>query len=85
MPSWDSAAADDLWAEACGKDRWLGTTKTMEQDILRISDNRLWQFRIAASKSFVEYARERLSRQLAASGVPPDAIDGANHLFCSVH
>ena len=25
MPTWDSAAADDLWTEACGKDRWLGT------------------------------------------------------------
>ncbi len=25
VPSWDSAPADDLWMEACGKDRWLGT------------------------------------------------------------
>ena len=24
MPTWDSAAADELWTEACGKDRWLG-------------------------------------------------------------
>ncbi len=24
MPTWDSAAADSLWTEACGKDRWLG-------------------------------------------------------------
>ena len=68
MPSWDSAPADDLWTEACGKDRWLGTTETLEQDIRRVSDARLWQFRTAASKSLVEYARERLSRQLAASG-----------------
>ena len=30
MPTWDSAAADDLWTEACGKDRWLGTTETLE-------------------------------------------------------
>ena len=81
MPSWDSAAADDLWMEACGKDRWLGTVETLEQDIRRISDARLWQFRIAASKSLVEYARERLSRQLAASGAPPAAVDGAKHLF----
>ena len=71
MPSWDSAPADDLWTEACGKDRWLGTTKTLEQDIRRVSDARLWQFRTAASKSLVEYARERLSRQLAASGASP--------------
>ena len=81
MPTWDSAAADDLWTEACGKDRWLGTTETLEQDIRRVSDARLWQFRTAASKSLVEYARERLSRQLAASGASPEAVDGAKHLF----
>ncbi|MFZ0448382.1 MAG: alpha-glucan family phosphorylase, partial [Desulfatiglandaceae bacterium] len=81
MPSWDSAAADDLWTEACGKDRWLGTTETLEQDVRRISDARLWQFRIAASQSLVEYARERLSRQLTASGASPEAVDRAKHLF----
>jgi glycogen phosphorylase len=81
MPSWDSAAADDLWTKACGKGRWLGTTETMERDIRRVSDASLWQFRIAASKSLVEYARERLSKQLAAAGASPEAIDGAKHLF----
>jgi starch phosphorylase len=81
MPTWDSAAADDLWTKACGKDRWLGTTETMEQDIRRISDASLWQFRLAASKSLVEYARERLSRQLAASGASLEAVAGAKHLF----
>jgi len=81
MRSWDSAAADDLWTEACGKDRWLGTMETLEQNIRRISDARLWEFRMATSKSLVEYARERLSRQLAASGASAEAIDGSKHLF----
>jgi starch phosphorylase len=81
MPTWDSAAADDLWTEACGKDRWLGTIETLEKDIRRVSDARLWQFRIAARKGLVEYARERLSRQLGVSGGSPEAIDGAKHLF----
>lgn len=81
MPTWDSAPADDLWTEACGKDRWLGTTKTLEQDIHCVSDARLWRFRIAASKSLVEYARKRLSRQLAASGGSPEAVEEAKHLF----
>jgi glycogen phosphorylase len=81
MPTWDSAMADDLWTEACGKDRWLGTTETLGQDIRRVSDARLWEFRTAASKSLVEYARERLSRQLAGSGASPEAVGGAKHLF----
>jgi starch phosphorylase len=81
MPSWDSAAADDVWTEACAKDRWLGTMETLEEDIRRVSDAKLWQFRTAASKSLVEYARERLSQQLAASGASPEAVDEAKHLF----
>jgi starch phosphorylase len=81
MPSWDSTASDDLWTKACGKDRWLGTAETLEQDIRRVSDVSLWQFRIDASKALVEFARKRLSRQLAASGASPEAVSGARHLF----
>ena len=81
MPTWDSAAADDLWTMACGKDRWLGTTETLEQDIRRISDADLWQFRLAASKSLIAYTRERLSRQLTASGASSEAIGKAEHLL----
>ena len=83
VPTWDSAPADDLWTQACGKDRWRGTAETLEQDIRRVSDASLWQFRTAASKSLVEYARQRLSRQLAASGASPEAVDGVKHLFDS--
>jgi len=81
MPSWDSEAADELWTEACGKDRWLGTVETLEQDIRRISDDKIWKFRTAASKSLVEYTRQRLSKQLAASGASPEVVEGAKHLF----
>jgi starch phosphorylase len=80
-PTWDSAAADDLWTNTCGKDRWTGATEPLEQDIRRVTDAGLWQFRTAAGKSLVEYARERLSRQLAVSGASPEAVDGAKHVF----
>jgi glycogen phosphorylase len=80
-PTWDSAPADDLWTETCGKDRWLGTTNAMQQDIRRVSDATLWQFRTVARTALVDYARERLSRQLAASGASPEAVDAAKHLF----
>ncbi len=81
MPTWDSAAADDLWTEACGKNRWLGMTENLEQSIRRVPSTKLWQFRTAASKSLVEYAREQLARQLAASGARPEAVEEARHLF----
>jgi starch phosphorylase len=81
VPSWDSAAADDLWTEACGKDCWLGPTEHLEQDIRRLSDARLWRLRTDTTKSLVEYARGRLSSQLTASGASPEAISEAESLF----
>ncbi len=81
VPTWDSASADDLWTESSGKERWLGTTETLGPDIRQISDAKLWQFRCATSKSLVQYARERLSHQLNASGASAEVIDEAKHLF----
>ena len=81
VPSWDSAAADDLWTKACGKDRWLGMTETLERDIRRVSDDSLWQFRTAARRSLVEYARERLARQYAAAGASLEMVEEVKHLF----
>ena len=81
MPTWDSASADDLWTETCSKDRWLGSAENLEQEMQRVSDARLWRFRTEASKSLVEYARGRLSRDLTATGALPEAVEAAKHLF----
>jgi starch phosphorylase len=81
MPTWDSAPADDLWTQACGKDRWLGTAEALERNIRGVSDQKLWQFRSTSRKSLVEYARERLSKQLAASGASHEAVEEVKHLF----
>jgi starch phosphorylase len=74
MPTWDSAPADTLWTEACGKGRWLGTSATLEADLRRISDEKLWALRTATSQSLVEYARETVGRQMTAAGADPDAV-----------
>ena len=81
MPTWDSAPADELWTEFCGKDRWLGTDAALGENIRRASDARLWSLRAVARRSLVAYARERLSRQLAASGAATQAVDGARQVF----
>ena len=59
----------------------MGTSETLEQNIRKVSDTKLWQFRTAASTTLIEYARERLSRQLNVSGASRDKIDAAKHLF----
>ena len=81
VPTWDSAPADDLWTESCGKDRWMGTAESLEQKIHQVSDAKLWQFRTAASTALVDYARERLVLDLTAAGAPPDELEAAKNLF----
>jgi starch phosphorylase len=81
MPTWDSAAADELWTKACGKDRWLGIKENLEQNIRQVSDESFWQFRTAATQSLVEYARERLARHYAAAGASAETVEEAKHLF----
>jgi len=81
VPTWDSAAADDIWTGACGKGRWRGTAEQLPQAIRSVSDEALWELRNASRESLVAYARGRLSRQLAASGASSEAIEGANHVF----
>jgi starch phosphorylase len=80
-PTWDSAAANDLWTQACGKDRWLGTTEKLEPAIDKVSDETLWNFRLASSKSLVEYARVRLARHYAAAGASSETVEQTRHLF----
>ena len=81
MPTWDSAPADALWTEACGQDRWLGPLDAVSRDIRQVDDARLWEFRTAATCTLITYARERLARQLAASGAPAEAQAQARGLF----
>jgi len=81
MPTWDSKDADQLWTEFCGKDRWLGTNKTLEQDIRRVSDERLWEMRVNANKALLTFASEQLSRQLAGSGYSPEKAEQVIHSF----
>lgn len=81
MPTWESAAADEIWADACGHDRWLGTTEVLEERLRGASDARLWSLRTTVCRSLVEFVRTRWSRQLEASGAPADRVDAARQVF----
>jgi starch phosphorylase len=81
MPSWDSEAADNLWTEACGKDRWQMTEDTLEKNIRKVSDDKLWQLRTTSRKSLLEFTRDRLPRDLAVAGASAEEMDRARHLF----
>jgi glycogen phosphorylase len=74
MPTWDSAAADDVWTEACGKDRWRDIKTPLENNIRCVSDEKLWQLRNINRGTLIDFTRVYLARQLAASGSIPEAL-----------
>jgi len=80
-PSWDSAPADELWTETCGRGRWLGNTQSLEAQICIATDAQLWSLRNRNREALVIYARDRLSQLLAASGSGAGDIESARHLL----
>ncbi|GAB4092563.1 glycosyltransferase family protein [Flaviaesturariibacter terrae] len=68
VPTWDSPEADDLWTEACGKDRWLGKLGALGAEILHLPGERIWALRTEKAGRFINELRERFTRQLAISG-----------------
>ncbi len=75
MPTWDSAASDDLWTDVCGKERWNQTTEELEHKIRAIPDTKIWQMRNESRSQLIHYARDRLARQLATRGASLDEIE----------
>lgn len=74
MPSWDSAPADRLWTQACGKARWLGGLETVEAEFRRVDDPTLWALRGQGRRALIESVRKRLARQYAMRGADPASI-----------
>ncbi|HTW86456.1 MAG TPA: alpha-glucan family phosphorylase [Candidatus Binataceae bacterium] len=68
MPTWDSAGADAIWTEACGKERWTRELDNIEQNFTSIDDAALWTFRNRERGELVRNMRLRLERQAAGAG-----------------
>lgn len=81
VPSWDSTAADQLWSEFCGFDRWLGATEHLEAQMRSVSDERLWLMRNDARKAMIEYGRERIKRIWKSRGISQEEAERANRMF----
>jgi starch phosphorylase len=81
MPTWDSAEADRLWTDCCGKKRWLGDLQKMQESIRSADDAALWRVRTDGRKALVEYVRKRSARQAAGEGGSAQQIDEAGRIF----
>ena len=81
MPSWDSAVADALWTNACGKKRWLNTLETIKEDLKKVTDEALWQLRTEQRRQLINYIRTRLGHQLTRAGAPAELTKQCNQIF----
>jgi len=74
MSTWDSAEADRLWEVSCGKERWRGTTASLEKKLRAVRDSDLWQLRADGRKALVDYVRKLHVRQLAGQGASSEDL-----------
>jgi len=81
VPSWDSRAADSLWSNACGKERWRGSSDRLPEVMTAPSDEDLWTMRSEERADLLAYARRRLERQFAQRGAQPSVVEGAARIF----
>jgi starch phosphorylase len=71
VPTWDGEAADHLWTQLCGKERWRGDLGSLEGRMRSASDQQIWRMRSAGRAALVKYARQRLTRQEAGYAASP--------------
>ena len=71
VPTWDSAEADALWTDACGKDRWRGALEYIEEQIRCIPDRDVWRLRCNGRKALIEFARKHIRADRGYQGSAP--------------
>jgi len=81
VPTWDAAAADDLWNCACGTDCWAGDLSNLETNLRRHSGSELWAMRNQARTALIPVVRSRVARQRSAYGAPANEVDACALLF----
>lgn len=74
VPTWDSAMADTIWTEACGKERWRYQPEDMCARMQTVADEALWALRGAAREALVRDVRTRLTAHLRGRGHPPEVV-----------
>lgn len=80
-PTWDSAEADRVWTDACGKERWRLVSDGVSERIQHVSDEVLWDMRAGARRNLVVQARRRVAAQLRARGLGSETVRAADQVL----
>ncbi|HTT82642.1 MAG TPA: alpha-glucan family phosphorylase [Rhizomicrobium sp.] len=81
MPTWDSAEADRIWTEGCGKERWRGMPGKLGERIARVDDECLWAMRGEQRQRLIRIVRGHLATQLRERGFSGDAVGQAGSVL----
>lgn len=81
IPTWDSIAADHIWTEACGKDRWRSLPEDLHIQIGNVSDEELWAMRGDGRQRLIQVARAHLGMQLRERGFEMDIVAQAENVL----
>jgi glycogen phosphorylase len=81
IPTWDSAEADRIWTEACGKERWRCMPDELGDRIAPVSDDALWAMRGSGRQRVVRIVRRHLTTQLRERGLELDVVRQAGNVL----
>lgn len=81
IPTWDSAAADAIWTEACGKERWRTMPGDLSERISRVRDETIWAMRGDGRQKLVRAVRKHLSTQLRERGLNLELVRQADSVL----
>ncbi len=77
VSSWDSRHTDELWTRTCSKNRWLGITESLCDQIGTLSDEELWDVRTRGRHQLVNYVRHSLAYQVSLRGAKQETVQRA--------
>ncbi|MBV9569762.1 MAG: alpha-glucan family phosphorylase [Alphaproteobacteria bacterium] len=78
IPTWDSPAADRLWTEACGKERWREMPDALAERVGSLSDESLWAMRGEGRQRLVATVRHHMAAQLRERGAEQRTVSEAD-------
>ena len=81
IPTWDSAEADRIWTDACGKERWRSLPDDMSKRIACVTDEVLWAMRGDSRQRVVGIVRRHLAIQLRERGFELEAVRQADRVL----
>lgn len=74
VPSWDAKEFDQLWTSACGKNRWMWETESLEKEVKKLSTEQIWEARNACRNHLIEYIKKIIVLIGKVRGYPPEEV-----------